>query len=76
MMVGALVFLGCRLRDILRMAGGDYNAVVGLFGFILGVGTGVFFLKQGFDLGRAKISSSPLGGLIMPALMLFFLYLC
>lgn len=75
MMVGALVFLGCPLRDILRMAGGDYNAVVGLFGFILGVGTGVFFLKQGFDLGRAKISSSPLGGLIMPALMLFFLYL-
>ncbi len=75
MMVGALVFLGCPLRDILRMAGGDYNALVGLLGFIVGVGSGVFFLKQGFDLGRAKISASPLGGLLMPILMLFFLYL-
>jgi hypothetical protein len=75
MMVGALVFLGCPLRDILRMAGGDYNALVGLIGFIFGVGSGVFFLKKGFDLGRAKISSSPLGGWVMPVLMLFFLYL-
>lgn len=75
MMVGALVFLGCPLRDILRMAGGDYNALVGLFGFIGGVGSGVFFLKQGFDLGRAKISTAPLGGLVLPVLMLFFLYL-
>ena len=75
MMVGALVFLGCPLRDILRMAGGDYNALVGLLGFIGGVGSGVIFLKRGFDLGRAKISASPLGGLVMPALMMFFLYL-
>jgi YedE family putative selenium metabolism protein len=48
MMIGALVFLGCPLRDILRMAGGDYNAVVGLLGFIAGVATGVFFLRKGF----------------------------
>lgn len=75
MMVGALVFLGCPLRDILRMAGGDYNAVVGLSGFIGGVGSGVYFLKQGFDLGPAKISRSPLGGLVMPALVLFLLYI-
>ncbi len=32
MMIGALVFLGCPLRDVLRMAGGDYNAVVGFAG--------------------------------------------
>lgn len=54
MMIGALVFLGCPLRDILRIGGGDLNAVVGLFGFITGVLLGVFFLKKGFNLGAAR----------------------
>jgi len=63
MMVGALVFLGCPLRDILRMSGGDLNAVVGFAGFIGGVLFGVFFLKQGFNLGPARSDNiSPLGG--------------
>lgn len=75
MMIGALVFLGCPLRDVLRMAGGDYNAVVGLLGFIAGVATGVFFLKRGFNLGRAEISHSQAGGFILPAIMAFFLVL-
>lgn len=75
MMVGALVFLGCPLRDVLRMAGGDYNAVVGLFGFIAGVASGVFFLKRGFNLGRAQISHSQAGGFVIPALMAFLLVL-
>ena len=54
MMLGALVFLGCPLRDILRMGGGDLNAVVGLAGFIVGIIWGIFFLKRGFNLGAAK----------------------
>ncbi|NLC08311.1 MAG: YedE-related selenium metabolism membrane protein [Syntrophomonadaceae bacterium] len=54
MMIGALVFLGCPLRDILRMGGGDLNAVVGLGGFLGGVLFGVFFLKKGFNFGAAK----------------------
>lgn len=54
MMVGALVFLGCPLRMVLRLAGGDANAIVGLAGFIAGVATGAFFLKKGFNLGRSK----------------------
>jgi len=37
----------------LRIAGGDLNAVVGLAGFIVGILIGIFFLKQGFTLGRA-----------------------
>lgn len=35
-MVGALVFLGCPLRMVLRLAGGDVNALVGLVGFVAG----------------------------------------
>ena len=75
MMIGALVFLGCPLRDVLRMAGGDYNAVVAFLGFIAGVGSGVFFLRRGFNLGRAEYSHSNVGGLVMPIFFAFLLFL-
>ena len=55
MMVCALVFLGCPLRMILRMSAGDISSYFGLVGFVLGVGTGAFFLKKGFSLGKAYI---------------------
>ena len=51
-MIGALVFLGCPLRMVIRMGGGDLNAFVGLVGFFLGILIGVFFLKKGFTLKR------------------------
>ena len=52
MMIGALVFLGCPLRAILRLAGGDLNGLTALAGFMTGIGTGIFFLMNGFSLGR------------------------
>jgi len=52
-MVGALIFLGCPLRMVLRMAGGDLNAVIGLVGFIGGILTGIVFLNRGFSLKRS-----------------------
>ncbi len=51
-MVGALVFLGCPLRMILRLGGGDLNAIVGLLGFAAGIIGGIFFLNKGFSLKR------------------------
>lgn len=54
MMGCALVFLGCPLRMILRMSAGDISSYIGLIGFALGVGTGAFFLKKGFSLGKAN----------------------
>ena len=36
-MIGALVFLGCPLRMVIRMSAGDLNAWVALIGFALGV---------------------------------------
>lgn len=51
-MVAALVFLGCPLRMILRIAGGDLNAIVGLVGFAAGILGGVLFLKKGYTLKR------------------------
>lgn len=52
-MIGALVFLGCPLRMVIRMGGGDLNAFVGLAGFFIGILIGVFFLKKGFTLKRS-----------------------
>lgn len=52
-MIGALAFLGCPLRMVLRLGGGDANALVGLLGFTLGILVGVQFLKRGFSLKRA-----------------------
>lgn len=51
-MIGALMFLGCPFRMILRLAGGDFNAIIGLLGFIVGILCGVFFLKRGYSLKR------------------------
>lgn len=51
-MIGCLMFLGCPFRMILRLAGGDLNAVFGLLGFICGILAGVFFLNRGYSLRR------------------------
>ena len=67
-MIGALVFLGCPIRMMLRLAGGDLNAITGLAGMIAGILVGVFFLKRGFNLGRAG-KMHPVVGWIMPLMM-------
>ena len=52
-MIGALVFLGCPLRMVIRIGGGDLNAVIGLVGFIVGIVIGTIPLRMGFTLNRA-----------------------
>lgn len=51
-MIGCLMFLGCPFRMILRLAGGDLNAIFGLVGFVCGILGGVFFLSKGYSLKR------------------------
>ena len=67
-MIGALVFLGCPLRMVLRLVGGDLNAVVGLLGFVLGICIGIVFLRRGFDLKRSYPART-LEGTTLPAVM-------
>ena len=67
-MIGALVFLGCPWRALLRLAGGDGNAVTGLAGLAAGIGIGVFFLKSGYSLGRAQTQNAA-AGILFPAFM-------
>jgi hypothetical protein len=73
-MIGALVFLGCPVRMMLRLAGGDLNGITALVGLVAGVLAGIFFLKRGFNLGRA-VKSHALVGWIMPVLMVGLLLL-
>ncbi len=63
-MIGALVFLGCPLRMVIRLAGGDLNALVALVGFAAGIGVGVLFLKKGFTLKRAYPASAVEGSVL------------
>ena len=65
MMVGALVFLGCSVRMIIRMSAGDLNAWIGLIGLVAGAATGTFFLKKGFTLGKAQ-ETKALSGYVVP----------
>ena len=67
-MIGALMFLGCPLRMVLRIGGGDLNAIVGLVGFIAGICVGVVFLKKGFSLKRAY-NQTKVEGLVLPILL-------
>lgn len=52
LMIGALVFLGCPLRMVLRLANGDLNALVGLGGYVFGIVVSLQFLKKGYTLGK------------------------
>lgn len=71
-MLGALVFLGCPLRMVLRMGGGDLNAWIGLIGFALGVIVGSLFLRNGFSLKRSH-SLSTTEGAVLPLAEAFLL---
>ena len=73
-MIGALVFLGCPLRMVIRLGGGDLTAVAGLLGFIAGILVGIVFLKKGFSLGRAYPVRTG-EGLMLPGVMVVLLVL-
>jgi YedE family putative selenium metabolism protein len=59
------MFLGCPFRMILRLAGGDWNAIFGLVGFAIGILCGIFFLKNGYSLKRTY-SLTKAEGYILP----------
>lgn len=73
-MVGALVFLGCPWRALIRLAGGDGNAIPGIVGLVVGVAIGVLFIRNGYNLGRS-VKTNPVVGLVLPMIMVGLLLL-
>lgn len=64
-MIGALMFLGCPTRMVLRLAGGDFNAIFGILGFVAGIAIGIVFLNKGFSLKR-NYKQTKMEGYILP----------
>lgn len=73
-MIGALAFLGCPLRMVIRLGGGDLNALVALVGFALGIFIGVQFIQRGFSLKR-NYTLGVAEGAMLPALLVGLLVL-
>ena len=73
-MIGALVFLGCPWRALLRLAGGDGNAILGLAGLTVGIWIGVLFLRSGYNLGRSQ-KEMKFSGWVFPIVMITLLLL-
>lgn len=74
-MIGCLMFLGCPFRMVLRLAGGDLNALFGLVGFAVGILAAIFFLNRGYSLKRTYRQTTA-EGFVLPviqAVLLVFL---
>lgn len=67
-MIGALVFLGCPWRAVLRLAGGDGNAILGILGLIFGIWVGTLFFRKGYNLGRTQTTHTA-AGWMLPLMM-------
>jgi YedE family putative selenium metabolism protein len=74
-MFGALVFLGCSWRVLIRIAGGDGNAIVGLLGLVGGIGLGSFFISSGYTTAKRNVYNSLLGKIIPFAAVILFVLL-
>ena len=73
-MVGALVFLGCPWRAVLRLVAGDLNAVPAILGLVTGIAIGVMFMRMGYSLGRSYKTYTAVGW-ILPVIMIVLLVL-
>ena len=68
LIVGSSVFLGCPIKAVLRLAGGDLTSLAGIAGLVAGTWLGVRFLKRGFFLGKSARTGA-LAGWVVPAAM-------
>ena len=74
LIIGCSVFIGCPVKMILRLAGGDIGAIVGFVGLTTGIYIGLEFIANGFQLGVAGPTPRA-NGFILPGVMLFLLVL-
>ena len=68
LIIGCSVYIGCPVKMVLRIAGGDLAAWVGVAGLAGGVWAGLQFLERGFRLGMSQ-ETSRANGFLLPLLM-------
>ena len=68
LIVGSAIFLGCPIKVVLRLAGGDLTALAGLAELVAKAWAGVGFLKKGFFLGKSTRTGA-LSGWVLPGAM-------
>ena len=76
MIVGSAIFIGCPIKMLLKLAGGDLNAISGILGLISGVYIGTYILKIGIDTSLFTIKKLKKGFshyLIIAFVLLIFL---
>jgi YedE family putative selenium metabolism protein len=66
LMIGAMVFMGCPIRLMVRLGGGDYaSGLMGLLGILAGAGAASLCIRRGFTLGAGR-DQARLAGYVMP----------
>ncbi|MDH4317810.1 MAG: YedE family putative selenium transporter [Desulfobulbaceae bacterium] len=65
--VGCAVFIGCPIKMILRLAGGDLTAIAAVAGMLFGIWVGAKYIRGGFRLDREK-ELPKINGYMMPIL--------
>ncbi len=71
MIIGSAIFIGCPIKMLLKLAGGDLNSIVGIFGLITGVYIGVNILKEGVDTSLFK--TTKINKKIYPLIFIIFI---
>ncbi len=74
LIIGCTIFIGCPVKMVLRLAGGDIGAIVGLVGLVTGIYIGLEFIENGFRLGTPSPQPRS-NSLFIPGLMIFLLVL-
>lgn len=74
MIVGSAVFIGCPIKMLLRLAGGDLTSIAGILGLIIGVLFGIWVLKDGVETSifTQKKMGQKGGAYILPLIILVF----
>jgi YedE family putative selenium metabolism protein len=74
LIIGCTIFIGCPVKMILRLAGGDIGALVGVVGLVAGIYIGLEFIENGFRLGTPSPQPKS-NSFFIPGLMIFLLIL-
>ncbi|RMG01749.1 MAG: YedE-related selenium metabolism membrane protein [Nitrospirae bacterium] len=74
MMIGCSVFIGCPVKMVLRLSGGDITALSGLAGLSTGVFLALRYLEGGFTTGK-RFELPAKGGILFPVFWIGLLML-